>query len=54
MAAGVPAEDLEGLLDMNDEELMAWMDQMGLDANEMFGGDQWDMGDMDWGFGDLF
>ena len=26
VAAGVPVEDLEGILDMNDEELMAWMD----------------------------
>lgn len=45
--AGVPAGDLEDLLDMTDEELLQWMDSMGLDKN-------FDIGGMDWGFGDLF
>ena len=40
VANGIPAEDLDGILDMTDEELIAWMDNMGLDANDWLGGGQ--------------
>ena len=55
MAAGVPEQDLEDILDLSDEELLAWMDQLGIDAGGMFGDqDQFDFGEMEWGFGDIF
>jgi hypothetical protein len=35
--AGVPAEDLDSIINMTDQELLQWMDKMGLDADGIWG-----------------
>ena len=45
----MPEEDLENILTMSDEDLLQWMDEMGLNAEGLYGNYGDEQG-FDWGF----